>query len=73
VGPVSGRTLREEKRHLRDANAEVAKAIVLKTGLAHAKVNGELNRMAGITSVRDATLEQLERRLRHAESWYRRA
>ena len=34
--------------------------------------NAELNRLAGVRRVTEATVEQLERRLRHAEAWYRR-
>ena len=42
------------------------------TGLSHGKVNAEMNRLAGIAKVSAATTEQLERRLRYAESWLRR-
>jgi hypothetical protein len=31
-----------------------------------------MNRLAGVTRVATATTEQLERRLRYAESWLRR-
>jgi hypothetical protein len=31
-----------------------------------------MNRLAGITKVSAATLDQLERRRRYAEAWYRR-
>lgn len=69
-GPVL--TRREHKTRLRTANAEVARALVHKTGWSHAQVNAELNRLAGVRRVTEATVEQLERRLRHAEAWYRR-
>ena len=62
----------EHKRRLRDHNAKLAQELVHLTGWPHAKVNAELNRRAGITRVTQATAEQLERRLRHAESWVRR-
>jgi superfamily II DNA or RNA helicase len=73
IGPLDARQRREEKRRLRDANTDIARALVARTGMAHAKVNAELNRRAGVTRVSEATLEQLERRLRHGESWLRRA
>ena len=41
--------------------------------LAHGKVNAEMNRLAGVAKVSSATTDKLERRLRYAESWLRRA
>jgi superfamily II DNA or RNA helicase len=77
VTPSSGgdptMTRVEYKRRLRDFNAEAARELSLVTGWQHAKVNAELNRLAGVDKVSQATVEQLERRLRHAESWLRRA
>jgi hypothetical protein len=63
----------EYKRRLRDFNAEAARELALITGWQHARVNAELNRLAGVERVAQATVDQLERRLRHAESWLRRA
>ena len=51
----------------------VAQRLVDLTGWTHGKVNAEMNRLAGVTKVSAATTEQLERRLRYAESWLRRA
>jgi superfamily II DNA or RNA helicase len=65
-------TLRERKSRVRLANAELAKSLVHKTGWTHAAVNAELNRLAGVVKVNQATLEQLERRLRQGEHWYRK-
>jgi superfamily II DNA or RNA helicase len=62
----------EHKRHLRESNASAAQELVHLTGWTHAKVNAELNRRAGVKRVTQATAEQLERRLRHAESWLRK-
>jgi superfamily II DNA or RNA helicase len=70
TGPVL--TRRERKTRLRHANADLARSLVHKTGWSHAQVNAELNRLAGVSRVTEATLEQLERRLRQAEHWYRR-
>jgi superfamily II DNA or RNA helicase len=64
-----GLTRREAKQRLRDANADVARELARHTGLTHAQVNGELNRRAGIQRVAQATLDQLERRLRMADRW----
>ncbi len=62
----------ERKDDLRTRNAHVAKRLVDVTGWSHARVQGEMNRLAGVTRVASATTEQLERRLRYAESWLRR-
>jgi superfamily II DNA or RNA helicase len=64
-----GLTRREVKQRLRDANAEVARELSRRTGLTHAQVNGELNRRTGIQRIAQATLGQLERRLRMADRW----
>jgi superfamily II DNA or RNA helicase len=68
IGPVH-RTRREHKAHLRSQNADRARDIVRRSGLAHSQVNRELNRLAGVTRVSEATVEQLERRLRAADRW----
>jgi superfamily II DNA or RNA helicase len=65
-------TRREHKRRLRETNAELARALVHQTGWGHAKVNAELNRLAGIARITEATVEQLERRIRQGEHWYTR-
>lgn len=69
---VAGQTLREHKKELRDDNAERARRIARLTGLTHAQVNRELNRLTGLDRVTEATSEQLERRLRHADGWLRK-
>jgi len=67
------RSVAEIKDDLRARNAFVAQRLVDLTGMAHGKVNAEMNRLAGVAKVQSATTEQLERRLRYAESWLRRA
>jgi superfamily II DNA or RNA helicase len=62
-------TRREEKQQLRDANAKVARELVRRTGMTHAQVNAELNRLSGVRRVSEATLDQLERRAAAAEKW----
>ncbi len=71
-GPTGAATRREVKQHLRDANAGLARDLVHRTGWPHAKVNAELNRLAGIRRITEATVEQLRHRLTHAERWYAR-
>jgi superfamily II DNA or RNA helicase len=67
------RSVAEIKDDLRAANALVAQRLVDLTGLSHPRVNAEMNRLAGVAKVSAATTEQLQRRLRYAESWLRRA
>jgi superfamily II DNA or RNA helicase len=62
-------TLRQRKRRVRDANAELVLELVRRTGWGHAQVNRELNRLAGIDRVSEATLAQLERRLAEGRRW----
>ncbi|HEX2849383.1 MAG TPA: DEAD/DEAH box helicase family protein [Acidimicrobiales bacterium] len=69
LAPVAGETLAERRRRLREANAGRVRDLVHRTGMSHAKVNAELNRMAGVARVTEATAEQLERRLRRADAW----
>jgi superfamily II DNA or RNA helicase len=69
---LSGVTRREAKDALRAQNANAARDLARRTGQTHAAVNAELNRMAGLRRITDATVDQLERRLRHAERWLER-
>jgi superfamily II DNA or RNA helicase len=62
----------EQKDDLRTRNADLAKRLVDLTGWGHARVQGELNQLAGVAKVATATVDQLERRLRYGESWLRR-
>ena len=66
--PDEGVLRREEKRWLRDANAALARDLAKRTKLSHAKVNAELNKRAGVEKVSEATVPQLQKRLRAAES-----
>ena len=68
-----GPTRREHKEHLRNANAAKTRAIAHHTGMTHAKVNAELNRVSGLRKISEATVEQLEKRLHKAEAWLRQA
>ena len=66
------KSIAEAKQELREKNLDLAKRLVDSTGWSHARVQAELNRLAGITAVGSATNDQLERRLRHGETWLRR-
>lgn len=66
------RTRREHKAHLRAENADRARDIARVSGLTHAQVNGELNRLSGVRRVAEATVEDLETRLAHADRWLSR-
>ncbi len=71
--PLAGsKSIAQRKEELREMNMELAKRLVDITGFGHSKVQSELNRMVGITSVGSATNRELELRLRHGESWLRR-
>ncbi|MEM9037315.1 MAG: DEAD/DEAH box helicase family protein [Actinomycetota bacterium] len=65
----AGPSPRQRRIELREENSHVAGVISDLTGESHARVNGELNRTAGITSVAEATMAQLEKRLEHARRW----
>jgi len=54
---------------LRNRNADRVRAIVNLTGQPHAQVNGELNRLAGIDRITEATVTQLDKRLVEADRW----
>src|SRR5690606_36709283 len=71
--PWGSLSVAEQKDDLRTRNADVAKRLVDLTGWNHARVQAEMNRLAGISRVSTATTDQLERRLRYADRWLRRA
>jgi superfamily II DNA or RNA helicase len=69
---LGGRPLPEVKAELRAANAELATELVRFTGLSHREVNGRLNRLAGLSRITEASLDQLRRRADQAERWLAR-
>jgi superfamily II DNA or RNA helicase len=71
-GAVNGATRRETKDALRLDNAAAARDLARRSGLSHAQINAELNRMAGVRRITEATVAQLDTRLRHAERWLAR-
>ena len=72
VGGEAARTRREEKKRLRERNAELVLVLVRRTGQSHAQVNNELNRLSGVGRITEATVAQLRTRLEAAERWARR-
>jgi superfamily II DNA or RNA helicase len=72
LGGAAARTRREEKRRLREQNAEIVATLVRRTGQSHAQLNAELNRLAGIGRITEATVAQLRTRLEVAERMARR-
>ncbi len=71
-GGDAARTRREEKRRLREQNAEIVGTIARRTGQTHAQVNAELNRLSGVGRITEATVAQLRTRLEVAERLARR-
>jgi superfamily II DNA or RNA helicase len=63
----------QQRRVLRDRNADRVAELTRKTGWSHAQVNAELNRMSGVTRITEATIPQLEKRLRCADRWLNRS
>jgi len=62
-------TLMEHKARLRASNTSLARDLARWTGMTHAQVNAELNRLVGLQRIGDATADQLDRRLTHARKW----
>ncbi|MGH9260839.1 MAG: hypothetical protein ACRD08_13245, partial [Acidimicrobiales bacterium] len=60
---------RHARSQLREANAKLVQDLVWATGMGHAQVNGQLNRLVGLRRVDEATVDQLRRRAQHAERW----
>jgi hypothetical protein len=69
----AGRDPRREREQLREANAKLVQDLVWATGMGHAQVNGQLNRLAGLRRIDEATVDQLRHRARQAERWLARA
>lgn len=63
---------RRDHEALRRHNAGLAAELARFTGLTHAQVNGELNRMAGVQRIADASVDDLTRRAEHAHRWLAR-
>jgi superfamily II DNA or RNA helicase len=68
-GDGNGANPRRERSALRERNARLVQDLVWATGLGHAQINGQLNRLVGLRRIDEATVEQLGRRARQAERW----
>ncbi|HEV8298803.1 MAG TPA: DEAD/DEAH box helicase family protein [Acidimicrobiales bacterium] len=66
--PATG-SRRGEKTRLRERNASLVTDIARVTGLGHRAVNAELNRLAGVLRIDEATVDQLHRRADQARRW----
>ncbi|CAN5559093.1 DEAD/DEAH box helicase [soil metagenome] len=66
-GGDAAKTRREEKKRLREQNAELVILLVRRSGQTHAQVNSELNRLSGVGRITEATVAQLRKRLEVAE------
>jgi superfamily II DNA or RNA helicase len=60
---------RKRRSELREANAKLVQDLVWATGMGHAQVNGQLNRLVGLRRIDEATIDQLKRRAGEAERW----
>jgi hypothetical protein len=66
-------TPREHRLELRARNSRLVMELARKTGLTHAQVNGQLNRLVGLRRIDEATVAQLGRRAKQAEEWLAKA
>jgi superfamily II DNA or RNA helicase len=60
---------RGRRLQLRARNQSLVQELVRSTGLSHAQVNVELNRLVGLRRIDEATVDQLGRRAEQAERW----
>ncbi len=60
---------RDERRRLRALNSALAGELASRTGMAHSQVNAELNRLAGVRRVTEATNAQLDTRAKKGRQW----
>ena len=64
---------RQHRLELRAQNQRLAQELARRTGLTHAQVNGQLNRLVGLRRIDEATVDQLGRRAKQAEQWLAKA
>lgn len=68
-----GHNPRQHRLELRAHNQRLAQELARRTGLSHAQVNGQLNRLVGLRRIDEATVDQLCRRAKQAEQWLAKA
>lgn len=61
-----------ERERQRRINTSLVRELAGVTGLSHAQINAELNRLSGVSKVSEATVTQLGKRAREAETWLER-
>jgi superfamily II DNA or RNA helicase len=66
---ANGANPRQRRLELRAENQRLVQELVRTTGLTHAQVNSQLNRLVGLRRIDEATVDQLARRARQAEQW----
>jgi hypothetical protein len=69
TGRGNGASPRQQRSALRAANAKLLQDLVWATGMGHAHVNAQLNRLVGLRRIDEATIDQLRRRAQQAERW----
>ena len=67
-----GAGTRQERERQRSINTRFVRDLATLTGLTHAQINAELNRLSGVAKVSAATVTQLEKRAKVAADWYDR-
>jgi superfamily II DNA or RNA helicase len=72
ASPPGTRSARSKRRELRERNSACVRSLVRVTRKGHADINAELNRQSGVRRVTEASVSQLERRLKIAERWLAR-
>jgi superfamily II DNA or RNA helicase len=65
----NGASPRQRRLELRAENQRLVQELVRTTGLTHAQINSQLNRLIGLRRIDEATVDQLARRARQAEQW----
>ena len=60
---------RQKRLELRERNGRLVQDLVWATGQTHQQVNARLNQLVGLRRIDEATVDQLARRVAHAERW----
>jgi hypothetical protein len=66
---ATGANPRQRRLELRAENQRLVQELVRTTGLTHAQINSQLNRLVGLRRIDEATVDQLARRARQADQW----
>ena len=71
-GEVPEKSRTQIRNELRDANSTAVQELARYVKMSHQQINSELNRLAGIRRVTEATIGELEIRLEKANQWLRK-